>query len=253
MFPSVNQGSINNDVMTSIFSESSETCNASCSANQSGNVVIIENSTIGGDAGFEESCTANATCIMEQQLDTQLSNILSAIASQSNSSVQGIFGDIGSSGGFNVADVTQTIKNYITQMEESTCTASATFDQSNNLFYASNSDIAGFAGFQIGIDTPASANASCTMTNLSRIVVYNNAQSSTNQTNTQVSLIGIIVIGIIICSLLGFILFFFRGGSSAPKEDSLTDKALLSLSKDPLLSSALTSKVPAVAPIITAK
>jgi len=235
----INTSTINEQVMTSILNESSEKCSASCTANQTGDVVIIENSTIGGDAGFEVSCSAAASCIMNQSIDTQVQNVLSAIAQQSNASVSGLLGDLGDSGESNQADIDLSIRNFITQMEESTCTASVSFNQSNDLFYASNSSINGFAGFQIGINQPASANASCTMSNLSKIVVYNQAQAQTNQSNTQVSMLALIAIAVVICVLIGGILILMGGrggGSVIPGPSADTSTALLTaLEKNPSL------------------
>ena len=206
MLPSVNQTDINQTTMTSILNESSQICQASCSASQTGDVVIIENSTVGGDAGFEIACTVSTSCVMNNTIESEVSNILSAVANQQNSSITGILGDLGNAGQFNYAGINESITNYITQIEESTCSATASFTQSNDLFYAANSSVGGFAGFQIGIAQPASANASCTMTNLSRVVVYNSAQASVTQSNTSVSLFAIIAVAIVACVIIGGIL-----------------------------------------------
>lgn len=204
---STNSTVITQDTMTQINQRTSADCSAVCNANQSGNIVIITDSTIKGGAGFAQSCSAKANCTISNTMASQVDNIIAAITQQTNESTNSIIGSIGHNEKTNNINIKQTTRNFITQVVESTCTATAMFNQSNNLFYASNSNIGGFAGFQIGIDPPATANAACTMTNLSKIIVYNKEQADATQKNSSLSVLVFIVIAIVIAAVIAFVVF----------------------------------------------
>jgi hypothetical protein len=150
---------------------------------------------------------------MQQTLNSQVQSILEGVAKQTNKSVDGILGDFGKSK-VNYVDMKQSITNYITQIADQSCNAKAVFEQNGDITYVSNSTIGGFAGFQIGGED-TSVSASCSMSNTAKAVVYNQERSKMDQSNTSVSLIGIIIIGIVICSLIGGIVMMTSGGGSA--------------------------------------
>lgn len=206
---SSNSYSLEQNVTTSILNASKQTCESKCESNQSGNVVIIDNGKVGGSAGFSQSCSAQASCVMNTQLDSNVESVIGSVANQSNTAVTSILGDLSFNQTTNSANIKQNITNFVTNMSDSTCKASVALNQTNNLFVASNSDIGGFAGFQSGVDPPATANSSCTMSNLSKVVVYNQAQSESAQKNTQISLLAIIIIAIIAILLIGGLVFMF--------------------------------------------
>lgn len=207
-----NTTDVTQTVMTNVFEETATSCNATCTEVQSGNVVIIENDTIGGSAGFAESCQVSASCMMNNTLDTQVTDILSSITSQSNSAVTDILSSLSFNNETNSANITQNTTQNITQIIDSTCNATLAFTQTDNLFYASDSGISGFAGFQIGQDVPSSANASCSMSNMSKAVVYNSVQAQTTQSNSTMGAFALIAAAIVACLIIGGILIVAMGG-----------------------------------------
>jgi hypothetical protein len=206
-----NTTDITTSVMTSIFEETSTTCSATCSETQSGNVVVIQNSTIGGSAGFAESCSVSASCMMNNSLDAEVQNIISSTLEQENEAITDFMNGLSVNNETNSANINQYVYNSVTQIIDSTCNASLAFSQTNNLLYISDSGVGGFAGFQIGIDQPASANASCSMSNMSKSVVYNSVQDSTTQSNTSMGSMALIAAAIIACIVLGGILLLATG------------------------------------------
>ena len=194
-----NLTNISQGVMTDILNQSAATCSASCSQNQSGNVIIIDGGSVGGDVGFSQNCKVTAACTMTQSLDSQVSSIISAVSDQSNTALTGFMGDLSFNAATNSANIQSQIKNYITNITESTCNSTAVMNQSNNLIYASNSNIKGFVGFQIGGNgQPVTVESSCTMSNLSKITVYNEEQATSKQSNVSISSLALIGLALVL-------------------------------------------------------
>lgn len=201
-----NSTNVTQTLMNSVFEETATACNATCTATQNGNVVIINDTTIDGSAGFQESCSVAASCVMNNTLDSQVQNIVSSLLNQSNTAATDFLGDLSFNGSTNSANLNQNVSNYITQIIDSTCNAQLAFTQDDNLLYVSNSNVTGFVGFQIGTaNQPNSANASCAMSNLSKSVVYNNVQAQVSQSNVQIGIFALIVAAIIAIVLIGAI------------------------------------------------
>lgn len=198
-----NTSNISQSTMTSILNQSAQTCQASCTANQSGNVIIIDGGNIQGSVGFSENCKVTASCTMVQSLDTQVENIISAIAEQSNTALTGFMGDLSFNAATNSVNIRNSITNYITNITESTCSSRAVMSQSNNLLYASNANVSGsnnnFFGFQIGSSgNPISVQSACSMSNISKVSVYNQENASSKQSNLSVSSLGLIAVALIL-------------------------------------------------------
>ena len=71
--------SINN----SIVQESSATCMATCMNIENGDSTIINGSTIEGDlTAFKQVCQVDASCVIRQQLSSQVKDTLESVAKQ---------------------------------------------------------------------------------------------------------------------------------------------------------------------------
>src|SRR5437016_414776 len=107
-----NSANFQQSVVNSIFQATSQTCVATCTATQSGNNVIIDGTVIGGNVNvFAATCSASATCIMDQQLDSSVSNAIESAIQQSNTSAGDFFDTTFQN---NDTTVKQNITNSIT-------------------------------------------------------------------------------------------------------------------------------------------
>lgn len=235
----LNVNNISNGITNTINQSISSVCTASCSANQSNDVIIIENSTVTGSGiGFTAACTANSSCIMQNTMDSNVQDLLSAIANQTNQALNGALGDISYNASANFNNINQNVTNFLTQMTNSTCASAVSVNQSNDLFFASNSDLnspASFVGFTIGGNSPVSANSSCTMTNIQKSLMYNRLQAQVAQSNTETSILAIIVIGIVIVivvlGIVGGIVAIVRRRPAETKSNVIDEAALLGLAQ----------------------
>jgi len=244
---SSNTVDVDQNVMNNILSETSTVCAASCTAVQSGDVIVVQNSSIGGGIGFTESCTVNASCVMNNSIDTQIQNILSSITQQSNKAVTDFLGDLAWNDQTNSANFKQNVTNNVTQVISSTCNADIAFSQNNDLLYVSNTGASGFVGFQIGANNSASANASCAMSNTSRTVVYNNVQAQANQSNTDIGVFAMIAMAVVVVILIGGLIMLIMsargGGPSVPNPSSNVADLGKLLGNNPELTKSLVQAV----------
>jgi ATP-dependent Zn protease len=199
-------------------------CTARCDQIQSGNVVIIQGSTIGGNVTFDQECKATMTCEINNNLETDVSNILDAISKQTSVTAKG-FPD------FNFDNVNQSltskqiITNSLTNLINNSCSASSTQIQNNNYTYVSNSTIAGSLQFTQKGD----ASAACVLTNRSAIKLANKASASASQSSTILGTGGIILaLIVVVIIIIGVVFFISRlkkgkgGGGGASAEDIAT-------------------------------
>ena len=210
---------INNQIVQ----ESSEVCKATCSNVQNGDTSIINNSTVQGTVkAFTQLCTVDASCVMKQQLADNINDTLKSIAQQTqslNSSILSIFADTHNRSS---STIEQSITNSVTQLLNSSCTATSSNIQNGDMFIFSNSDV--LSGGIIAFSQVGNATASCTMNNISKIKLYNNelAKISQNQKteSTLLAIIAVIVAAIVIVAILMFLFFgglILFGGVEAVK------------------------------------
>jgi hypothetical protein len=200
--------SINNDIL----SELENTCSAKCNASASGNRQII-----GGNVGnitIAASCNASASCAMTNSADLAVKDIISNIADQEQKAVTDFMGDLQFTSMKNTSDITNSLSNHITQVSASTCGAVSNVNADNNFLYVK---AGGRAGNYL-IDAQGSANASCAMSNITKIRAYNSLQNSVTQKEVQVGVFAMagIVIGVIILVIaVVFIVVSGKGLSGA--------------------------------------
>ena len=179
---------ITNEVTNDMFNEASSVCGANCTNVLSGNIIACN-----GCSGIDinQTCTTSAQCVMNQQMDTQLENFMSAVAEQDVKQTLGMF-----SFDFTSTDVKVDIKNgfnnTLTQILNTTCATDSTNLVQNNVIYATNTD-----GGSIGITQDASANSNCVMTNMSKFVSKSSENAMSSQSLTQRNALVMIIVGII--------------------------------------------------------
>lgn len=193
---------------TNITQTSTDTCISQCSAVTDNNLVIINNSNINGDVTVSSTCNADLSCIINNNLDSNIQNIISAIVNQSQTTANGIFPTV--SADSNSQTVNLQITNNITQVLASTCKAIDNVITNNNTIIVNNSNING--GFSVG--AYGSANANCQLTNLAGIAVFNSEQVQQTQSQTTLSLLSILaiaaVVGIVFIIVVVIIVIFLN-------------------------------------------
>lgn len=186
----------------------SSTCSAVCTQIQSGNTVIIQGSTVGGIT-FDQQCTVSLQCTINNNLNTQLTNLLDAMSQQKSITANG-FPDFNINGVEQSSDANQVITNSLTNYTNSACTAASVQNQNNNYVYVSNSNVEG----QIQFNQSADVVSNCSLSTISSLVASNQASASASQSATILGTTGILIAIIIVVIILfiGIFLLTRLGG-----------------------------------------
>ena len=209
-----NTADIQQAFMNNITQDDQQNCLATTSNTVTGNIVRIDNSHIKGDfTGVAAVTNTDASCLMVSNMEDTISNILSATITQTNSTSTDWFNGFQFTSDTNTFDLSQSVVNNISQINQQTCSANTTTSTSNNYVYVTNTTV---GGDFIGVTSTANASASCSMNNTMKTTTYNQAQATVNQSNTVkgmfatilgafVLIVGIIVIGVIVIFAFGAI------------------------------------------------
>lgn len=200
----------NQTVVNSMLQVSRQSCSARCSNDISGLTVIVIGGT--GDINITQECKlTDINCIMTTTLDTQIENILKAMAQQNTSAMNGFTLDwtnINQS-----VDLYQYLQNSITQMMDSSCTFEAGNTATGLYFYVQDRN------GNLNLSQSASiTNSTCNMNNVAKAVTYNDATTDTRQTATITNIFGLIIIAVIIMIVIVgivIIVFLLSGGTAA--------------------------------------
>lgn len=186
-----------------IYQRSEQLCSASCSNIQSGNTIFLDGTTT-GDIEFVQECEANAGCMMENAVDTVM-EILQDIK-QGNATEAGLFPNFGSVN-LNLSD--QELRNQVTQILNTVCSADIENSQTDNMLYARNSNTGNISFRQAG-----NAQANCVMSNVANANLNLKQQGDQNNRIAGLSLgglLGLIIAIIIIAVIIGIIRKNTRG------------------------------------------
>ena len=187
--------------MNNIVQASQENCIAGSVQTADGNVVIANNITVDGNfTGVSEAASVDATCSMTSSMTDVVSNILSAIVKQTNKSETDWFDEIFGLDLKNTFDISQSVTNKISQINQQTCQAQNTQSINSNYVYIPGGKI---GGDFVGVSTVSNVSANCNIRNYMKNATYNQAQASGTQSNTAEGLFA--VIGGIIITLLGIL------------------------------------------------
>lgn len=207
-----NHVSVTQAFYNNITQANQQSCTASSTVSQNGNVIIINGDKINGNfGGVVNDISTDASCTITSAMDNIVQDILQATATQTNKSASDMFGDFSFHGNENNFNVNQFVVNNITQINEATCAASSVVSQNGNYIYVSNSVI---NGNFLGVSNKSSTNANCVMTNTMKNSTYNSAQSSADQSNSSKGMF-VAMAGAIVCVVLMIIvvigIMFFTG------------------------------------------
>jgi hypothetical protein len=184
----------NNRVSNNLIQTSSETCNVSCHETQNINVILIDSTM--GNLTFDQLCALDGIqCMMTNNFDASLENILESMASQDNSAVNGF--SINFAGIKQNVDLNQLIENQITQIQSSSCDIN--IDEVKNVyFYAKNSQTGDVNMSQEG----KISNALCNMDNTAKATSYSKATADATQKASVKTIAGMMIALLILCIII---------------------------------------------------
>lgn len=173
---------------------------SSCEQLQSGNVVFLDGTT-SGDITFQQQCTANAKCLVDNNIQAVFD--VAQELKQNNVTEASLFPNFGSIN-LNLAD--QEIRNQIESIISNSCTADVNQVQSNNMVYARNSSTGDISFLQEG-----NAVADCIISNAA-IAEINMRQEGDQGNTISGSVLGGIIAAIIVIVIVVVIV---RGATQA--------------------------------------
>lgn len=179
-------------VQNSLTQSSTGQCIGTGESITSDNTVIISNSNITGDITFQSQHSTNMSCYINNNLSSDINNIIQSMINQNNTTTSSIFPSVDSSS--QSQNVNIQIRNNISQYLSSTCKASSSSYFTGNTFVLTNTNLTG--GITLG--AVGNTNANCTLANLASINLINNEQNNQGQSNTSLDSFTLIVIAVII-------------------------------------------------------
>lgn len=203
---------VNQDIQNSVYQNFSTSCEAKCDNFAEGTYVIIIDSKVSGGVRFDQKCTVTANCAAENTAEAVVQNVLDATAEQS-AFIQNSFITLGGATLKNNLNIDQKLRNQLTQVLSSSCSATARSIARNTVLYVKNSETKEVAFTQSGEVT-----ANCTLNNTGKISLFNDVVAEAKQTATVLSFVGgiALIIGVVvIVAVLGFAAStIFKKGSS---------------------------------------
>lgn len=200
----------NQTVSNRVLQVSSTRCDARCENKINGLTIVI----IGGNGNInimQECKLSNIQCIMRNNLNTNIENILEAMAKQSASAMNGFTLDWTNVS--NTVDLYQYIENTITQTMDASCTFYAGNEATGLYFYVEGGN------HDINLSQSATiTNATCNMDNMAKAVTYNEETSKADQKSSIFNIFSLLFVVIIICAVLAAVVavvFLLTGGVAA--------------------------------------
>lgn len=188
-------------VVNNILQSTQNNCIISCGSTANNNTTIVIDHI--GEITIEAQCTLDEgpSCVATNTLDSDISNILSSMASQDTYTLSGIAPQWGKMtiGVTNQnIDLKQYISNNISQISANTCQISAQTEANNNYTYIKG----GSGNFTISSNAKVSK-ASCNLNNSAKQSVYNDATIAAEQKSVISTTGAIILIVIVIVIMIG--------------------------------------------------
>lgn len=229
LFGGKNSNSINvsNTIVNNFLSKVKQSCTAVVDTSASGNTIIISG-TVQGNVEITARGTASASCIMSNKSEETANNLISNLLTQEITNASGIFGDLFNKDMSNNVNITNVIRNNITQITTQACSAVANVQANDNFVWVQSGGVV--SGGNISIDATADAAASCNMSNMSKIDAYNQIQNNVSQSETEISMLAIIAIGIVviilICGIVFIMMYSKRSVGKAVSSDPFANGTL---------------------------
>ena len=204
--------------VTDVSSVQSNTCGFTNQAINTGNSIIINNSTA-GNLSLGTKADMNTACILANNQDTSVTNLMETIGTQVAKTNQSII-SLQISSEVNSSQVYQNVNNIISQVQSNTCATNQTSILSNNTVVIQNSNVGDLA-----LTAEGSLTGSCTQNNAGKVVVNSSGNTDTNQSAsiTNILFALIIVIGIVavvmVIGVIGLIAFGKLGKKQNPSDN----------------------------------
>lgn len=226
---STNIANIQQSFMNNITQQSQQYCTATSNPTANNNVVIVNGANIKGNfTGVSETTTTDASCLIVSNMEDSVSDILSATITQTNETETDWFNGFQFTADTNSFNLTQSVTNNISQLNQTTCSANSSSSTNNNYVYVTNATV---GGDFVGVTNTSSAAATCSMTNMMKNTTYNQAQGNGSQSNTVkgmfvamvasfAAIVGLIVIAVIILFAVGALGFVGYEASGSHKSSS---------------------------------
>lgn len=193
-------------------------CVIVCDQVLSNNTVIISPGAVTGDITFENICVIkDASCMINQNIQTNIVNILRATVDQTALSTQPLFSLV-----FNSTKATssldEVISNQIQQMVSSSCTIATNQELNNNYIYVGEGATVGDISF---VQHSTLSNVECVMDIASKADSYNEETGDIRQRAVTVDVTSLFIIAIVVVVIMVvvfMVIFFLVKGSSAAKK-----------------------------------
>lgn len=206
-------------VVLSIANSSTQTsiakCTILCDQVLSNNTVIIAPGATAGNILFQNICVIkDASCIINQNIDTSVTNILNATIDQASLSTQPIFSLV-----YNTtkasSSLDEIITNQIQQMVSSNCTIATNQELNNNYIYVGTGATVGDISF---VQHSTLSNVECSVDIAAKSTAYNEGTGKVKQRATTLDVMSIFIIAIIIVvvAVVIFMLIFFLKRKGPP-------------------------------------
>ncbi len=193
-------------------------CEVTCNQDQSNGTVIISPGANVGNISFTQSCVIDdATCTINQNINSAVENILNATVDQKSMSTKSLFSFTYNSSKV-VSDMDQLINNQIRQTINSSCTFETNQTMNNNYVYVGANSEVGNITFAQHAEL---SNVECTMDATAKSTSYNEETSTVEQKNTTINMLVMLflIFAIVICmAFVVIIVFLLSGGTEAITE-----------------------------------
>jgi hypothetical protein len=182
-------------VTNSVTQTSIAKCTIQCDQVLSNNTVIIESNAVVGNILFENICVIkDASCMINQNIDSAITNILNASVDQASLSTQPVF-SLTYNTTKSSSSLDEVMSNQISQMVSSNCTIATNQELNNNYVYVGNNAKVGDISF---VQHSTLSNVECSMDIAAKSDLYNEGKGKVKQRATTIDTTSIVIIAIIL-------------------------------------------------------
>lgn len=203
-------------------------CGVQQNVNISNTTVVVENTTVKGDVtAVRVGTTADANCMMSNQMSQQVYTALETSLQQSAATQSDLFSLLEGINLQNVqSNVTKDVANKLTQYAANTCYTQNNVDVNNTYQYFGGGSANNISGVVIDGLT---ANASCAMSNFGKLLNYLEDSTDFQQDSSKKGTLGAIfgIFGVLIVVIIGIVVLvvalsiFKKGGKKKNGTDGM--------------------------------
>ncbi len=193
-------------------------CTITCDQTLSNNTVIIAPGAVVGNILFQNICVIqDASCMIQENVDNSVTNILNSTIDQTSLSTQPIF-SLTYDATKSSSSLSEIMTNQLQQMVSANCTIATNQELNNNYIYIGSGATAGDISF---VQHSTLSNVECSMNIAATSTAYNQGTGNVSQTSATFDVCSIIIIGVIVVVVVAavfiFIFLFRRVGTMKPK------------------------------------